>query len=496
VANLRQSADEIAQVVDDQNPWRATGVVAEVLAPPVERPLARVLWRSLDSQLRRFALIVGARRVGKTTVMYQTVRHLLATGLDPGRVVWLRLDHPVLLREELGPLVRLVVEAAGASADRPLYLMLDEIVYARDWDGWLKTFYDDHWPVRILATSSATAALRTRRLESGAGRWTEHYLAPYGFGEYLDLIGHAVELPLADSLAESIHALPRRVENSGSLPALRRRFMLIGGFPELLSSEGGPGRTVDEASRLLQSQQILRTDAVESAVYKDIPQSFGVSSPLQLERLLYVLAAQVTGVLSPGKIAAELELSQPTLDRYISYLRQAFLVFTLPAFSSSEESRQRRGRKLYFVDGAVRNAALQRGLSPLSDPAELGVLTENLVAGALHSLAEQTVARLFHWRDNRREVDLVLENPVRPLAFEVASSLRHKVDGLRALLTRYPKFTGGAYLLSPDAPVRHPDADHDIGTLPLDLFLVLAGRQAERAALARVPGQAAASPPT
>lgn len=38
-------------------------------------------------------------------------------------------------------------------------------------DLWFKTFYDERWPVRIAATSSATAALRDRRTESGVGRW-------------------------------------------------------------------------------------------------------------------------------------------------------------------------------------------------------------------------------------------------------------------------------------------------------------------------------------
>lgn len=71
---------------------------------------------------------------------------------------------------------------------------------------------------------------------------------------------------------------------------------------------------------------MLRNDAVERAVYQDIPQSFGVGNPMMLERLLYVLAAQITGVLSPSHICSELGLSLPTLDRYLSCLERALLV--------------------------------------------------------------------------------------------------------------------------------------------------------------------------
>ncbi len=484
VGNLRQGRQEILRILGEQNPWHTAGTVPAVLAPPVERPLAQKLWRRVARDApRRFLLILGARRVGKTTVMYQTVRHLLDEGLAPDRLWWLRLDHPVLLREDLGELVRLVIDRVAATTEHPVHLMLDELVYARDWDLWLKTFYDERWPVRIVATSSATAALRHRRLESGIGRWTEMYLAPYGFAEFLDLV--EVELPMdfGPTLSSTLGLLPRRTPRKEALARLRRSFMLIGGFPELLSAERSGAGALDDSTRLLRSQQLLRADAVERAVYKDIPQSYGVESPMRLERLLYVLAAQVTGLLSPTKIGTELELSQPTFDRYLSYLEQAFLVFTLPGYSPNEETRQRRGRKLYFVDGAVRNAALQRGLAPLTDPAELGQLAENLAAAALHALSLQTGQRLFHWRDSKKEVDLVLDDPVQPLAFEIASSARHSREGLAVLVERHPRFVGGAYLVTPDADVVQPD-ETGVGTLPLDLFLVAVGRQAQAAMLA------------
>lgn len=254
--------------------------------------------------------------------------------------------------------------------------------------------------------------------------------------------------------------------------------MLVGGFPELLNRrvEGE-----DEASQLLESQQVLRADAVERAIYKDIPQSFGLDNPMMLERLLYVLAAQVTGILSPTNICNDLGLSQPTFDRYLSYLEQAFLVFTLPNYSGTESAIQRRGRKLYFVDGAVRNAALQRGLAPLDDPAELGLLLENLVAATLRSLALHSGVRLHHWRERNSEVDVVYDHPDEPLAFEIGSSPQHSRAGVRAFMERHPRFEGRCYIVAPQAVVAHPEAMAEgVGTLPLDLFLLCVGVQARR----------------
>ena len=482
-----------ARVFQEQNPWFESGVVPSALAPAVERPLARTLWRRLlREEPHRYQLILGPRRVGKTTVLHQTVRHLIAEGIEPERVWWLRMDHPVFQQTSLHELMRSVVAAAGATADRPVYVMLDELVYAQDWDLWLKTFHDDRWPVRIAATSSATAALKQRRLESGIGRWAEQRLLPYLLDEFLELVGAPLRLKPESTLAETLRGLDAGTRARPDIAGWREIFLLTGGFPELIVPFEGtnlreeePGFNVDDL--LLGSQRVLRDDAVDRAIYKDIPQSFGRIDPMTLERLLYVLAGQIGGVLSPTNLATNLAIAQPTVDRYLSYLERTFLVFTLPNYGGSEAKVQRRGRKVYFVDGAIRNAALQRGLAPLGDPVELGVLLENLAATAVHALAAHSGIRQHYWREGKHEVDLIYDDPRQPVAFEISSSIGHRRTGLRALMDRYPRFQGHSYLVAPQAPVQHADAASDaIGTLPLDTFLVAVGAQARRALVDRL----------
>lgn len=486
--------DELLRVIAEQNPWhRPGGSVPPTLARRHERTLGRGLWqRLLADSPHRFEIVLGPRRVGKTTALYQTVRHLIADGdVDPRAVWWLRLDHPLLLQADLGALVRLILERAAEGVGRPLYLMLDEIVYARDWDLWLKTFHDELWPVRIAATSSATAALRERRLESGVGRWNERFLSPCLFSEALGLWEVPTEMATAETLAETLERSPPTISPS-RLASLRETFLMVGGFPELLSRLPATPDGLETA--LLESQQTLRADAVERAIYKDIPQSFDVGDPMKLERLLYVLAANLCGLLAPSRLAKELELSQPTIDRYINYLARAFLVFALTNYSGNESAIQRRGRKLFFVDGAIRNSALQLGLRPIIDVGDRALLIENLVAATLQALSLQGGGRLHHWRDKNEEVDFVVDHPTRPLAIEVGSSATHPRSALQRFVERYPRFANAAWLVAPEAPYLRPrDARSGVGSYPLDAFLVAASRQAERAAertLAPVPSAA------
>lgn len=482
--------DDFAATLANQNPWGGGEGVPEVLAPPNERSLAQELWRRLlaDSP-RRFFLVVGPRRVGKTTCLYQTVRHLLAQGISATRIWWLRLDDPLLMQVPMRTLMASIVKWSQATSEAPAYVFLDELTYTADWDHWLKSFYDEGWPVRIVASSSATAALRKGSHESGVGRWDQLYLPPYSFSDYLELIGAPVALPVQDTLGATLRAVTTSMpELPKDLELRLRRFILTGGFPELLLA-GAKTSAAKENDDVLRFQIRLRDDAVLRAIHMDIPQTFSIDNPILLERMLYTLGGQLAGILSPTKICSALEMTRPTFDKYLSYLEQTSLVFTTQSYSLAERNVQKRGRKLYFVDGAVRNAALQRGPRPLASPEEEGLLLENAVASHLHSLAELRQNRLYHWHeDSKSEVDLLLDEPDSPLAFEVGRGADHHLRGMQALIARYPRFKGNCYLVSPDVrlPVAADRAESGIGSVPLALLLLVIGAQAQAALRVRL----------
>ena len=479
--------DEYREVIHELNPWHQTGQVPSGFAPDTERSLAEMLWRRLvRSEPRRHQVILGPRRAGKTTVLYQTVRRLLAHGVPQRDVVWLRMDHPVLMDIDLGTLVRHLLDARSAAEDGPLYLMIDEIVYTENWDLWLKAFYDEQWHVRISATSSGTAIIRDRRSESGTGRWQEHFLMPIQLDEWMEFAERAAAFDTLDTLGQTLHALETGQGDDQSEGAWRLYLMLVGGFPELLfkgldvMSRDADLGTSSLQHHVIQSQRILKDDAVDRTIYKDIPQYTNIESPLQLEKLLYALAGQVTGLISPQRLTQQLGITQPTIDKYLSYLERSYLVFMLTNYSGSEINVQRRGRKVFFVDGAVRNATLQRGLRPIHDAGEHGYLLENLAAASLNTLATHEATRAQHWRDGRLEVDLIYQDPDRSLAFEIGSSPSHSRRGLHALIAQHEQFRGNCYLVAPGCVVRHPD-DTGIGTLPYDVFLRVVGSQSKHA---------------
>ena len=324
---------------------------------------------------------------------------------------------------DLSFIVKEAVKLAKATKERPLYLFLDELVYAEKWELWLKTFYDEHWPVNIIASSSATAALQ-RGKESGVGRWEDFHLAPYLLTELLQLYNKDIKCPAYKKkpcLNDTIESLSQTLSHTQlNFEDERKLLISLGGFPEFLAGKKREKDTflwnikkeveknlseIEKLEKRLQNkktkfikmnltdklheikkiekeiftvkeniglefqkeymdiqfvkeddyfykvQQKLRSDAIERAIYKDIPQSYRIDSPLTLERLLYVLAGQVTGLLSLKGIGQDIpQASMHTLDRYLNYLIQTYLVFTLSNYDSNERNVQRRQKKLYFVD--------------------------------------------------------------------------------------------------------------------------------------------------
>ncbi len=485
---------QVISTLTHQNPWHSTSDIPERFKPLKERPMARWLWmRLLGDYLHRFLIILGPRRTGKTVTMYQTVRRLLDNGIPAHRIWWVSLDHPRLALQDLEELAQFVISRSGATHDKPVFWFLDELVYADRWDLWFKQFYDQGLPIKLTASSSAASALRQGRLESGVGRWDEFYLGPCLLSEALRLLRFSFSVDPGPQLSQTLEenlmvALPSHVSR------IRDRLLAVGGYPELLLAREGakqwpglPSMPAGQAS-LADLMEKLRSDAVERVIYRDIQQWAAVARPLVVEKLAYLLADRPGGLASPQNLARSLAISAPTVDSYLSYLEWAYMVFPLPGYWSGERATQRRGRKYYLVDPALRSAILQRPSYGEEPGSVQGQLVENLAASHLHALGRQERVRVFYWRHRNREVDLIYDDPRQPVAFEIALSRRHSRAGLLSFMEQHPRFRGHCYLVVAHDPISlSPRETTDgIGELPLDLFLLVVGRQYDQALATRL----------
>ena len=175
---------EVLGVLQGFNPWW----VGKTQALPEFRRLAFNICHQhlVDVSLRRAVLLSGPRRVGKTTILWQTAQHLIEKGRNPKSVFYLSLDHPILKLLPLSEILRMYHETIHPEG-REVVLLLDEVQYSADWDLQIKHLIDHKSEYRILATGSASVTHREKLSESGVGRWIQVPIPTLSFYEFLQV---------------------------------------------------------------------------------------------------------------------------------------------------------------------------------------------------------------------------------------------------------------------------------------------------------------------
>ncbi|HZK61385.1 MAG TPA: AAA family ATPase, partial [Anaerovoracaceae bacterium] len=188
--------EKLLNLLIQYNPWWKGVPITGKNSPPKHRFAYHEAEKLLlHKDLRRFVVLSGARRVGKTTIMYQLISKLLKTGVAARNIVYLSFDNPILKLGGFEGVLRAYDNAYGS--DEEMYFFFDEVQYAENWEVWIKTLYDSRPNLRLVATGSASPTLEKGSADSGVGRWSVLKIPTLSFYEYCDLleINSRPELP-------------------------------------------------------------------------------------------------------------------------------------------------------------------------------------------------------------------------------------------------------------------------------------------------------------
>lgn len=351
----------------------------------IHRVAEAILSRMLAG--RKIGIILGARQVGKTTL----VEHVL-TGRN---ALFLNFDVEIDKQRFL---------AAGAlspadglkSLGSPDVLVVDEAQRLPEAARIVKGWHDTRLPLQILLLGSSSLDLLQQSAESLAGRNEKLLLPPLLFEEVLRSRDWYPDVHMPESLRHL--AKPIRIHLMQSLA--------YGGYPET--------STTDDRPALLRN---LSSDYL----WKDILQTGLVKTPDLIRRLLMLLAHQVGAEVSVHELAVQLHMARPTIERYLDLLEQTYVIFRLPSFSTNPRKEIAKSRKIYFWDTGIRNALLNAFSTDELRP-DIGALWENwaIAEVAKRNALEGGASELFFWRSRARsEVDLVVKTADKLRAFEI-----------------------------------------------------------------------------
>ncbi len=375
-----------------------------------------------NHDLRRAAVLMGPRRVGKTVLLRQLISQLIADGVPTTSIMYLSLENPVFQDLRLEQLFDYFKERFGHSRDAVLYVVFDEIQYLKNWERHLKVMVDDPYSkTRFIVSGSAAAALKRKSRESGAGRFTDFLLPPLTFYEYCEFkdFDPTIDWDIDELNEYFVH------------------YLNYGGFPEIVFDKG------KEANL----SQHLGQDIIDRVLLRDLPSLYGIADPVELNRFFRVLALNTGQEVSLEALSKKSNVSKNTLKNYLEYLESAFLIFRLDRVDKSGRIFKRATTfKIYLTNPSLRTALY--GPMEESDK-NFGALVETgYFAQMLHSDMGMTdfYAR---WDTKGAEVDHVTLdfNTMRPYkAIEIKWSDRivnhpEELKGLKAFIKANPKIT-------------------------------------------------------
>ena len=203
--------EQVLKILNAYNPWWKSGQIPNEYLKEMKRTAYYETERIIvNKTVRRFIVLSGARRVGKTTILYQLIQKLLEKGINEKNILYLTLDNPILKFGTLDKIMDIYIN--NFAVDSQIYVFLDEIQYAKDWNNWLKVFFDQYKNWNIVATGSASPLIERGITESGVGRWKTITVPTLSFYEYCRLVEEKSELN-ADALIEGIKNLPQGIKD-------------------------------------------------------------------------------------------------------------------------------------------------------------------------------------------------------------------------------------------------------------------------------------------
>lgn len=410
------SEEQVIRVLQQYNPWwRNPKTIREHSRPQKRFAYHEAMNVISHPSIRRFALLSGARRVGKTTIMYQMMESLMEHGIPPVNILYVSFDNPIIKLVTIDDVINIYESLYPIQGKR--YLFFDEVQYTDNWELWMKVLYDTRENIKLVSTGSASPILEKRTADSGAGRWTILKVPTLSFYEYCELLQLA-DRPVISSAVKLIKLVnltkAELFDLFNRFSPLKRhfnRYLTIGGFPELVLSD-------DDAY----AQRMLREDVADKVIKRDVLSLFSVRNPLLLEKLFLYLCINSSEIFNAQKASKELEnISVITLENYIGFLENSNLIYRSNPINVGSKGALKGRPKIYIADAAIRNAVLMKG-DVLADEKEMGIIAETTVFKHIISFYQGSSARIGYFRklkDNQKEVDIVIELPMEKILCEV-----------------------------------------------------------------------------
>ena len=291
-----------------------------------------------------------------------------------------------------------IINSINDIYNNPEYLLLDEIQNRDKWELFVNRLQRQGY--QLVITGSNSKLLSKELATHLTGRHLLINTFPFSFKEFLKL--------------------NKKELTEGEVKTKLISYLHYGGYPEPLIKN-------------LDYKDYLST-LFNSIIYKDIVKRFNIRSIRGIEDLAIYLISNIAKEYSYNTLSKMTRCkSVHTIEKYLSYLEEAFIFFKLSRFSFKVREQIRSGKKIYCIDNGLIHAKAFRLSS------DMGRLYENLVAIELKKLEMNGEANIYYWKSRaHEEVDFVVKQGLKvkqliQVCYDIGN-IKTKEREIRALL--------------------------------------------------------------
>ncbi len=355
----------LRETIEIWNPWLSTGEVPSSFKGK-PREITKEIRKWIDE--RWIKVIVGPRRAGKTTVMYQLIDHIVKEkGAE--KAVYINFEDPEIKEQGFKKVYEKVRKIGG----KGIYLFLDEIQNIKNWEDHIRAIYDRRDNINIIISGSTLAMMGKEFQKKLAGRIVSFKVFPFSLKE-----------------AMKIRGITKDPRDKKALIGLVEELMSTGSYPEIFL-EKDP----------LKKKRLL-IEYYEGIISRDV----AAAHNLEVERgeeISFYLLRNVSSKLSVNKLAKTFKIAYHTAEKYLESFKDSMIFFELRRFSFSLREQMAFPRKIYPYDLGFR-WAISKGHSM-----DKGRIFESFIASELIKAGY----KLFYWQ-GKKECDFIISNNGKP----------------------------------------------------------------------------------
>jgi len=333
--------------------------IADSLAATIPVLTRRDVW--LPAVTNKATAVIGMRRAGKTTLLWQILADRFAQGTPREGLLYFSFEDERLAGMQATDLDMLVDEyyrlyPKWRDQLRATFF-LDEIQVVPGWEMFARRLLDSE-KIDLFLSGSSARMLSREVATSMRGRAMEAVVLPFSFRESLR---HSGLEPL-----QSPEHLPKSIRSLLDNHLLS--YLKHGGFPE--------AQGLDDRNRVA-----LLNSYVDVVLLRDVVERHGISQPLVLRWMVRQLLGNAASTFSVNKFHVDLKsqgiaVGKDTLHMYLGYLEDTFLLRSIAIAADSERRRRVNPRKVYPIDTGLIPIFDRSGKANLGHALETAVFLE------------------------------------------------------------------------------------------------------------------------